>query len=127
MKRLAVAILACASAMAALRSTCALAMPIPITDAPLDRVIANLESKLRDNPDDADVHYQLGRAHALAYSTKRSSIRGFEGAGGFNPLPPDCRDYDPHPDQAKGEALADEQLIGHLKKSVEQLVKAIRL
>ena len=32
---------------------------------PIERILANLESKLKLQPDSFDIHYQLARAHAL--------------------------------------------------------------
>ena len=47
--------------------------PMP-TEWPLERIIANLEGRLRVDPDDAQAHYSLGRAHGFAFALERTSL-----------------------------------------------------
>lgn len=47
--------------------------PMP-TEWPLERIIENLEERLRIEPDDALAHYNLGRAHAFAFALETSSL-----------------------------------------------------
>jgi hypothetical protein len=102
-------------------------MPMPITNAPLDRVVANLEARLKEHPDDAEAHYSLGRAHALAYASKSAVIRGYGGRGrDFEPLPPTTSDPRPPEPPPPEQTIGLEQLRTHLTEGVKNLVAAIR-
>jgi hypothetical protein len=102
-------------------------MPIIPRNAPLDRVIPNLEARILERPDDARAYYSLGRAHALAFATKRDSIRVYQFGDRFEPLPPDAHDFRGGKKSEPGDPIAPEALKVHLRESVDNLVKAIRL
>lgn len=44
----------------------ALYVRIDIEKVPVERILANLQSRLKEQPDSIDLHYQLARAHAMA-------------------------------------------------------------
>lgn len=44
----------------------ALYMHIDTEKVPVERILANLQSRLKEQPDSIDLHYQLARAHAMA-------------------------------------------------------------
>jgi hypothetical protein len=43
-------------------------------DTPVDRLVKNIEARLEKSPDDADLHYVLGRLHALAFETGNENV-----------------------------------------------------
>ncbi len=47
--------------------------------APVGRIVANLESRLEEYPQDAQVYYLLGRAHSLAFALKSQVLPGLGG------------------------------------------------
>ncbi len=120
--------IAALTACAAMLST-ATAHPIPRTDAPLDRVIPNLEARVQENPEDAAARYSLGRAHALAYAGKRDMIRVLGRSDeNIEPLPPDARDWrSPREGDPQGKPLTQEELAVHLREAVRRLTEAIRM
>jgi hypothetical protein len=52
------------------------------TEAPVDRLVANLTKAVDDKPDDADAHYRLARAHTMAFALGATSLRVFEHGSG---------------------------------------------
>ncbi len=47
-------------------------------EAPVDRLIANTAAYIKENPNDANGYYTLGRIHYLAFSLKTSQINAFD-------------------------------------------------
>jgi hypothetical protein len=88
--------------------------------------VRNLEARLAKHPEEADLHYQLGRAHALAFVSKRDRIRGNGEPDDFRPLPPDCRDVD-FGRRNDGHAISDDEAVKHLRQAVEHFGRAIKL
>jgi hypothetical protein len=43
-------------------------------ETPIERVLANLTERLKAKPDDASLHYRVGRAHALALEFKMQAV-----------------------------------------------------
>ena len=56
--------------LALFAATSALAHWAMPTDAPVDRLVANLTSYTKEHPEDADGYYALGRVHGLAFTLK---------------------------------------------------------
>src|SRR5438045_1332657 len=65
---------------AILTTAASLAMEPASTEWPLERIIANLQERLRESPQDAQTLYNLGRAHAFSFALKRSSLWVYDGA-----------------------------------------------
>src|SRR5262245_33783512 len=64
-------------ALGLLATPCLVHGPEP-TEWPLDRIVANLEARLAQSPDDAYAHYCLGRAYGFAFALERSSLLLYE-------------------------------------------------
>ncbi len=48
------------------------------TQAPVGRLVRNLDAAVREHPDSAQGHYLLGRVHSLAFTLKRREINVWE-------------------------------------------------
>jgi hypothetical protein len=44
------------------------------TEVPVDRVVANLNRRLRENPEDTKAHYVLARIHSMAYARAAAKL-----------------------------------------------------
>lgn len=118
----------CAFLMWTMCAGSAMAHPSPRTDAPIERVVANLEARIKADPNDSDALYSLGRAHALAYANKSKIIRGYGRDEGFEPLAPDSQDWNPDPVKPDPkDAPTREELVVHLQQGANNLVKAIQM
>jgi hypothetical protein len=51
------------------------------SDAPIDRVIENIQARLRESPDDVEAVYTLARSHYLAFISKSSTVPIYDRAG----------------------------------------------
>lgn len=56
----------------------ALAHGIIPRDVPVDRLVANLTQYIKENPNDAEGYYRLGRVHTLALETKTEFVIAYE-------------------------------------------------
>lgn len=104
-------------------------------NAPLDRVIANLESRIEANPDEMEARYALGRAHSLAFTRAidhvpihgrldvKRPIRVVRDDG----LPGAGPNMDFRDDAITAEnRLSFEQRIGHLVASIDSYYAALK-
>lgn len=92
-----------------------------IEDVPTDRIIANLEQQIADNPSDAALHARLARLHSLAYAQqiKQFPVDRRTGEPWFGPgvaTPPPAR---PAPFEGSAEARQHlAQALTHYRESL---------
>jgi hypothetical protein len=61
----------------------ALYMQIDIEKVPIERILENLQSKLKLQPDSFDLHYQLARVHAMAAYSEAKELPVYKSYKGF--------------------------------------------
>lgn len=66
----------------------AAAMFMMPTDAPVDRLITNARAYLKENPNDANGHYVLGRVHYLTWSGKTGRVPVWQAPKAGEAAPP---------------------------------------
>ena len=74
LKSAAVLLLAILGVVAWTRPVAALYAEIDLEEVPIDRLVANMERRAAQNPQDAEAQHQLARIHAMAYTSKRDSL-----------------------------------------------------
>lgn len=97
-------------------------------DAPADRLVKNLEAKLKEQPKDAKTRYRLGRVHYLVLELKKSDIPIWEHRHDETDVPTEggwSRGFD-FDDKKKAE-LAEKDLLPHLDEAIKNLNKALEL
>ncbi len=99
-----------------------------LEDVPIDRLIGNLERKLREEPDSAHARYLLARVHSMAFATGQSrfhiqpgtEIPSFDdGASGIY-IPPRAVSVPETPE-------AKQRREAHLKIAVDLFARALEL
>lgn len=112
-------------------SASAIYAPLDLVDVPVDRIVANLEARLRETPADAELHQALARAHAIAYargdSTLRLSRPPFSAEDPKDP--PDERQLASQTSapEVRADVAADPAARGHLDEAVKHYREAVRL
>lgn len=112
-------------AFVAVCTTAALAMGIPPTEWPIKRLIANLEARLVESPDDPQTHYTLGRTHGFAFALERSTLWAADTSSG-----PWLKDLDwqrRKMSRTKEGSLTPSELLVHLTEGVRHLQRACQL
>ena len=56
-----------------------------LDNIPVERLVGNLERLAKENPGDARVFFNLGRAHAMAYALKADTLAVERGGGSQGP------------------------------------------
>jgi hypothetical protein len=107
------------------------------TDAPVDRLVKNLESYIAEHPDEAQAYYSLARVHSLAYALKSRSLRAFEGMPIPHPADEEQQKYPRRPtpgdkpskkqDASQANELTTSELQRHAREAVRNYNKAIEL
>jgi hypothetical protein len=105
-------------------------------DVPIDRLVKNLDARLAKSPDDADLHYILGRLHALAFETGSEDVRvwmrRYQSGDGdlgddWRPIEPANLDQPPHSEPRAVDPAVEARLRSHLKEALVHLNRAIEL
>jgi hypothetical protein len=114
------ALIAAAGFVASVVAAPAFAIFAMATDVPADRLIKNLEKRVKENPDDAAAWYNLARASNYVFSTgsKTVPVRGSEDSTTVDTLR--------SPEKVAG-TLAEAEALGYLRKSIEAYNRAIKL
>ena len=90
------------------------------TEWPLDRIITNLEAKVREAPNYGFAHYNLGRAHAFAFALKSSALWGYREDALL-----DVKERERLP--SSGAPLDENTLLAHLAEGIRHLCLANEL
>jgi len=117
-------------AMGGLGSAWAIYARADIVDVPVDRIVANLEARLRETPADAELHQALARAHAIAYARGDSTLRLSRPPSAKDPKdPPDERQLasETSAPEVRADVAADPAAGGHLDEAVKHYREAVRL
>jgi hypothetical protein len=98
-------------------------------EMPIARVLANLAERLQAKPDDAALHYRLGRAHALALEFKMESVFAWPQVGGDLELADRCwtRDRLMLDKDTKRPEATEKDLGAHLTGAIRHLNRALEL
>ena len=114
--------LVCAAAAASFLATSAWGLWAQPNDAPVGRLLANLESYVKEHPQDARGHYTLARVHSLAFARQTDTLSAFVDPQGRT-LPSVS---DSQVAQSRTE-LRKEDLIIHLTESIRSFERALGL
>lgn len=98
-------------------------------DAPAERLIKNLEAKLKDRPDDAESQYRLGRVHLLVLERKSGAIPVWDRRGDETDVPTEgsWSKRGGFGEEKKPAELKGQELATHLSEAIKHLNKAIAL
>ena len=113
-----------------LGAVAARAMESAYSDWPLERIVANLEQRLLSSPDDAQLHYNLGRAHGFAFALERSSLWATDHTPWVKDLDAQRRMAELPTMKTKSLGLpppTPAELLAHLSKGVQHLRRAYQL
>jgi tetratricopeptide (TPR) repeat protein len=122
--------LVAALALGGADSAWAIYMPVDTVDVPVDRIVANLEARLREAPADAELHQALARAHAIAYARGNSTLRLSRPPSSKDPKdPPDERQLaaETSAPEVRNDVAADPAARDHLDEAVKHYREAVRL
>ncbi len=89
---------------------------------PVDRIIQNLEARLKDKPDDAEMHYRLGRTHGLAFELKTDTVSVWNRQDPTE-IAERCWQWRSDRKEEPHEA----QLRAHLSEAIKHLSRALQL
>lgn len=126
---------ACSVTLAAAAATAAHAKPVMPTDAPVERLLTNVEAYVKVHPDDANGWFTLGRLHYFAFAAPRGTVavpRGYESAGP-NELPSLGGPFSPPgrattaPETPGRPGLKPAERAAHVKAAITDIGKAIAL
>lgn len=99
------------------------AMP---TDAPVDRLVANLTARAKKSPRDGHVYYVLGRAHSVAYVMKTKFVSYYQREDNL----PSITDDDMQGWSRRGKTNdppTQAELLTHLREGVVSFERALEL
>lgn len=99
------------------------AMP---TDAPVDRLVANLTARAKKSPRDGHVYYILGRAHSVAYVMKTKFVSYYQREDNL----PSITDDDMQGWSSRGKTNdppTQAELLSHLREGVASFERALEL
>lgn len=91
-------------------------------NTPVDRIITNIEAQLKDKPNDAELHYRLGRTHGLAFELKSDTVSAWN-RGDPTEIAEKCWQW---PSDHKG-TPKDDELRAHLSEALRHLGRALEL
>lgn len=96
------------------------------TDAPVDRLVANLTARAKKSPRDGHVFYVLGRAHSVAYIMKTRFVSYYQREDGL----PSIADDDRQGWSGRGKSNdlpTQAELVAHLREGVLSFERALEL
>ncbi|MBI4584848.1 MAG: hypothetical protein HY717_12605 [Planctomycetes bacterium] len=99
-------------------------------NVPVERLVKNMESYIKENPDDPQGFYVLGRVHGLAFTLKRRALATWphETIQSFIADEDFQKQAAPSPEAGKKEVpLTGAELLDHLSAAVKNFSTAIRL
>lgn len=121
--RIVVASLALAAGAASIGLVPMFAIP---TDAPVDRLVANLTARAKKNPHDGHVYYVLGRAHSVAYIMKTKFVSYYQREDGLPSIADDDRQGWPGRGKTN-DPPTQAELVNHLREGVVSFERALEL
>lgn len=115
------AVVGCAAGMAAGHGM------IP-RDTPIDRIISNVQERVKEHPNDAHAYYILGRAHALAFEHKNNNVYAWERTDGYRRYEPAASGWQRQRSRTQEPVVPSEaELKVHMTEAIRNLNKAIEL
>ena len=105
-------------------------------DTPIDRLVKNLDARLEKAPDDPELHYVVGRLHALAFETRNGKVPVWPNAHSGRAVDPIGSISLPETKYWVGKRIhtdleaqppTAEDLHEHLRKAILHLNRAIEL
>ena len=90
---------------------------------PVDRLITNTTAYIREHPDDAMGPYTLARIHYLALASRASTVLGWWERSGL----PTVNEPNERPSVSRANGWTEAELRDHLKQSVENYQKALKM
>jgi hypothetical protein len=122
-RKLATLTLTAALAAAAVPPAAGMFMRAP--EAPVERLVENLNAYLDKQPDDAQAHFLLARVHYIAFA-KRSETILSRGVGSADELP-DVVDPKIQWILEEHQTLEEDALVAHARAAIAQFLQAIAL
>jgi tetratricopeptide (TPR) repeat protein len=101
-----------------------------LVDVPVDRIVSNLEARLRRHPANAELHHALARAHAIAYARGEASLKlARPRVPGSDSKEPDERQlaHQTSVPEVRADGGADPAARRHLEEAVKHYHEATRL
>lgn len=128
MLRFRILAIACGVALLANSTVWALYIQPQLANTPVERLVANLEAKLKDKPDDFETRHNLARLYAMAYAKKSDELQTIADRKsgeqnvwfGYEPRPVPFRNVETKDAGAKMKAAAN------LAKAIEQYEKLLK-
>ncbi len=105
----------------------AMYLQVDIDNVPIARLVANLERLIREKPNDANLHVNLARTHAMAWAQRTEDVdiaRGYERWGPWFGREPDAVPFAMSPTRDAARLKAAEP---HLQEALREYAEAIRL
>ncbi len=95
---------------------------------PIDRIIENVEARIKENPQDSEAYYVLGRAQGLVYETKNKQVYTWAEQGPYRPFEPAEAGWQKNAwGDKKQDAPTEVELAAALSAAIKNLNEAIRL
>ncbi|MCC6677840.1 MAG: hypothetical protein IT436_11900 [Phycisphaerales bacterium] len=113
------------TALAGLASPASATGVIP-EGTPIERIIQNVEARLKEHPDDAEAFYVLGRAHSLVLQTKNASLLAWNRRDS-GLIEPAAAGWQKHRYDKDRIEVPQAELQGHLTAAITNLNRAIEL
>jgi hypothetical protein len=117
----------CGVLMAWTLTSLAVAEFVQLPQVPIDRLIANTSAYIKEHPEDAMGPYTLARIHYLAFATRSAQFRTFQGPGQLPSIEDTFGKVVSPPSANAPRAWTDEQLREHLRSSLENYQKALKM
>ena len=96
-------------------------------DAPVDRLIANLQAYIKEHPNEALGYYRLGRVHVLALESQSEFVPVFDHAKIVEPAEGSWAQKSHGDRMPAGQQSSRDQQLKHLSEAIRLLNRAIEL